>query len=192
MNIKIKSTLIECLTITTKHGDAIKLILDETGNESGRATVVLYNSTGSYYWPSMGKPLKDFIIACPTSYLIDKLFGTESTLIDTDANALIEKIYTNHKQQLRRVLFVKDKKEREVNRDLIRYAFDYLKDNEATPDMLYHNENISNALSKIFGDDWYMLDIQPQKKNPIYTYQCEVIDCIKTALKQLLAAQKPA
>ena len=41
MNIKIKSTLIECLTITTKHGDAIKLILDETGNESGRATVVL-------------------------------------------------------------------------------------------------------------------------------------------------------
>ena len=106
MNIKIKSTLIECLTITTKHGDAIKLILDETGNESGRATVVLYNSTGSYYWPSMGKPLKDFIIACPTSYLIDKLFGTESTLIDTDANALIEKIYTassSSETRLRRI-----------------------------------------------------------------------------------------
>ena len=192
MKLKIESKTVESLTITAKHGDVIKLILDETGAESGRATVVLYNSTGSHYWPAMGKSLKEFIIDCPTSYLIDKLFGTESTLIDTDANALIEKIYKNHKQELRRVLFVKDKKEREVNRDLIRYSFDYLKDNDATPEMLYHNENIYNALSKLLGDEWYMLNIQPQKENYIYNYHCEVIECIKTALKQLLAAQNPA
>lgn len=192
MKIKIESTLVESLTITTKHGDAVKLILDETGAESGRATVVLYNSTGSHYWPAMGKSLKEFIIDCPTSYLIDKFFGTESTLIDTDANALIEKIYKNHKQELRRVLFVKDKKEREVNRDLIRYSFDYLKDNDATPEMLYHNENIYNALSKLLGDEWYMLNIQPQKENYIYNYHCEVIECIKTALKQLLSAKTHA
>lgn len=192
MKIKIESTLVESLTITTKNGDTIKLILEETGKESGRATVVLYNSTGSYYWPAMGKPLKEFIIACPTSYLIDKFFGTESTLIDTDANTLIEKIYKNHKQELRRVLFVKDKKEREVNRDLIRYSFDYLKDNDAPPEMLYHNENIYNALSKLLGDEWYMLNIQPQKENYIYNYHCEVIECIKTALKQLLSAKTHA
>jgi len=192
MKLKIESKTVESLTITAKHGDVIKLILDETGAESGRATVVLYNSTGSHYWPAMGKSLKEFIIDCPTSYLIDKFFGTDSEVVNTDANVLIENIYKNHHEALRRVLFVKDKKDREVNRDLIRYAFDYLKDNEATPDMLYHNENISNALSKIFGDEWYMLDIQPQKINHIYTYHCEVIECIKTALKQLLAAQNPA
>lgn len=190
MNIKIESKLVENLTITTKHGDAIKLILDETGEESGRATIVLYDSTGSYYWPAMGKSLKEFIIASPTAYLIDKLFGTESEVIDTDANALIEEIFKSHKQDLRRVLFVKDKKERELNRDLIRYAFDYLKDNEATPEMLYHNENISNALSKLFGDEWYLLNLQPQKKNHTYTYQCEVIECIKAALKQLQSAHR--
>lgn len=190
MNIKIESKLVENLTITTKHGDAIKLILDETGKESGRATLVLYESTGSYYWPAMGKSLKDFIIASPTAYLIDKLFGTESEVIDTDANALIEEIFKYHKQELRRVLFVKDKKERELNRDLIRYAFDYLKDNEATPEMLYHNENISNALSKLFGDEWYLLNLQPQKKNHTYTYQYEVIEYVKAALKQLQSAHR--
>lgn len=190
MNLKIESKLVESLTVTDKHGEVIKLILDESGEESGRATVVLYNFTGSCYWPAMGKSLKEFIISCPTSYLIDKLFGTESKVIDTDANAIIEKIYKIHKQELRRVLFVKDKRERVVNRDLIRYAFDYLKDNEATPEMLYHNENISNALSKLLGDEWYMLDIQPQKENHIYRYQCEVFECIKTALKQLLSSPK--
>lgn len=191
MSIKIESKLVESFTIYTKHGDAIKMVLDETGKESGRATIILHNSIGSYYWPAMGKSLKDFIISCPTEYLIDKMFETESEVIDTDANSLLESIFKNHKEHLRRVLFIKDRKEREVNRDLIRYAFDYLKDNEATPDMLYHNENISNALSKIFGDEWYMLDIQPQKTNHIYTHQCEVIECIKTAFKQLLAVQKP-
>lgn len=110
MKIKIESTLVESLTITTKHGDAVKLILDETGAESGRATVVLYNSTGSHYWPAMGKSLKEFIIDCPTSYLIDKFFGTESTLIDTDANALIEKIYKNHKQEYAVSFLLKTKK----------------------------------------------------------------------------------
>ena len=64
--------------------------------------------------------------------------------------------------------FIVKTKKREVNRDLIRYTFDYLKDNEATLDMLYHNDNISNALSNIFGDDWYMLDIQPQEKPYFY------------------------
>lgn len=190
MNLKIESKLVESLTITDKHGEVIKLILDESGEASGRATVVLYNFTGSCYWPAMGKSIKEFIISCPTSYLIDKLFGTESEVIDTDANAIIEKIYKLHKQKLRRVLFAKDKKERAVNRELIRYSFDYLKDNEATPEMLYHNENISNALGKLFGDEWYMLDIQPKKENHIYTYQCDAIECIKTALKQLSSSQK--
>lgn len=79
-----------------------------------------------------------------------------------------------------------------MNRDLIRYSFDYLKDNDATPEMLYHNENIYNALSKLLGDEWYMLNIQPQKENYIYNYHCEVIECIKTALKQLLSAKTHA
>lgn len=192
MSIKIESKLVESLTIYTKHGDAIKMVLDETGKESGRATIILHNSIGSYYWPAMGKSLKDFIISCPTEYLIDKMFETESEVIDTDANSLLESIFKNHKEHLRRVLFIKDRKEREVNRDLIRYAFDFLKDNEATPEMLYFNEKISNALTKLFGHDWHLLNIQQQKENHIYAYQREIVDYVKVALKQQQAAQTHA
>ena len=69
MTLKIESKLVENISIRTPQGDVIKLILDEDGEHSGRATVVMYDSTGSYYWSAMGKPIKEFIISTPTSYL---------------------------------------------------------------------------------------------------------------------------
>lgn len=185
MTINIESKLVENLTVYNKYGDAMRLILDETGEESGRVTIILHDSIGTYYWPAMGKRLKDFIISCPTAYLIDKLFGTESEVIDTDANLLIENIYINYKEQLRRLLFIQDKQERKLNHKLIRDAFDYLKDNDATPEMLYHNEKISKALNKLLGDEWYRLNIQQFKENRVYVYQHEMLEHIKAALIQL-------
>ena len=192
MTLKIESKLVENISIRTPQGDVIKLILDEDGEHSGRATVVLYDLTGSYYLSAMGKPIKEFIISTPTSYLIGKLFQTEAKLPDEDGNAFIQKIYKEYKAEIKSSFFAEDKKEREKNRDLLRYAFDYLKDNEVSPELLYHNENLSNLLIELCGDEWYLLDLQPEKENHVYTYQKNGIDLIKTALKQLEAESIPA
>lgn len=186
MNLKFESKLVETITIRTPQSDIIKLILDEDGKHSGRATVVLYDTTGSYYWSAMGMPLKKFIMDTPTSYLIDKLFQTEANIPDDDGDAFIECIYKEYKAEIRKIYFAKEKKEREENRDLLRYAFDYLKNSEITQDHLYHNEKLSDLLSKLFNDNWYSMNLIPNKENHIYRFQRDGIEFIKTALKQQL------
>jgi hypothetical protein len=192
MTLKIESKLVENISVRTPQGDVIKLILDEDGEHSGRATVVLYDSIGSYYWSAMGKPIKEFIISTPTSYLIDKLFQTEAKLPDEDGNAFLQNIYNKYKAEIKSSFFAEDKNKREKNRDLLRYAFDYLKNGEVSTELLYHNENLSNLLSELISDEWYLMGLQPEKENHVYTYQKNGIELIKTALKQLETESIPA
>lgn len=189
MTIEIESKLVENISIWTPQGDIIKLILDEDGEHKGRATVILYDSTGSHYWSAMGMPLKEFIIQAPTSYLIDKLFQTEEELPDSDGNVFIAHFYKNYKAEIKRVFLEKDKEVRQKNRDLIQYAFNYLKDGEVSPELLYHNDNLSDLLARILGRDWFLGSIQPKMKNHVYTYQKQGIELIKKALKQQLQTE---
>lgn len=186
MNLKIESCLVENISIRTESGDVIKLILEDNGEHRGRATVVLYDQAGSYFWSAMGKPFKEFFIEAPTSYLIGKLFGTNPQIADDEGNEVLKFIYSNYRAELKELLLVEDKNERINNHNLLRYCFDYIKNNDVSMDMFVHNEKLSEFLSTLIGDDWFHYSIFPEKENHIYQYQKNCIELIKRALQQQL------
>lgn len=83
MNIKTKE--VEQLKITDSEGlDPITVYMDEWQKEKdngdtqfqGRITIVCYDTILSYYWESMGAPLKEFFTTANAEYLLGKFVQT--------------------------------------------------------------------------------------------------------------------
>ena len=79
MNIKIKEVrqikiteLLDLDPITVYMDEWEKEETDGTTRYQGRITIVCYDTVLSYYWGSMGSPLKEFFCDAPTDYIAGK------------------------------------------------------------------------------------------------------------------------
>ena len=112
-----------------------------------------------------------FFFKCSDQYLAGKLAtGIEDEIIDPDA---IEKHAKAHVCKLRKQRDIYKEEARELFDEIDSTSFD---DPYCEPDLMY----------RIYGDEWwYSL---PQKVNPTYKYLCLIINAVKQALSQEMAA----
>lgn len=169
--MKVTESFVRRLTISeVQNLDPIRVMLEDIGPGQGRINIECWGQSWATYWGGMGKEtIAEFVTTCDEHYIAGKLSSIPSDVFDPD----------HLKDKLKLEVF-KERRQGWISKREARAKFNEIEELDV-PDTEGQLWGISDALSKLIGDEWwYSL---PKKPNPDYEYLTRIIKTVQAALQ---------